>query len=131
MRQYPKPSSRASRRSSGDWCSRAFLSPPRSICSGSLSDALGVTSYTDCDNLAGECLRIRQQFALRVLGLAAAVSGLGCLWSAARALVVRAARWQLFTLIFAIAFLGSVHVVDPVEHLDNRRSGWFSDPIYD
>jgi hypothetical protein len=92
------------------------------------SDAFGTASYADCDNLAGGCLRKRQQLALQALGAAAALVGIACMWAAARSLV-RPARWQILALVCGVAIVVAVQVVAPVDHLDNRWSGWLSDPL--
>jgi hypothetical protein len=89
--------------------------------------AMDVGSYDDCDNMAGECLRYRQQYALEAIGLGAGLIALACLWAALRAVVFWIARWQLATLLVGLALIASVSVAHPADHLDNRWHGWLSD----
>jgi hypothetical protein len=88
----------------------------------------GAAAYTDCDNLAGACLRTRQIYALRGIGLVAAGLALGCLWIAASAFWRRTRRWHAAALCLAFALLAGAVAADPVHHLDNRHHGWLSAP---
>jgi choline-glycine betaine transporter len=84
-------------------------------------------SYSDCDNLAGECLRVRQHYALRGIGvLSVIVAGL-CVWSAIVGFRRGHRWWQALVVLTAVVVLATVQATDPVDHLDNRYSGWLSD----
>jgi hypothetical protein len=91
------------------------------------SHAVGAANYHACDNMLGECLRFRQQYALRAIGAAGALAAAACLWGAAWALVRRFAVWQVIAIGAALALLVLLVTVHPVEHLDNRWDGWLSD----
>jgi hypothetical protein len=81
-----------------------------------------------CGNIAGHCLRQRQGYAItgiELLCLLAAVCGALCLFAAARGR--RVSRTLLVALAACAAVAGSVIVVQPVDHLNNRFTGWLSD----
>jgi hypothetical protein len=100
-----------------------------SVCSGALA-ALVVSvdaapNGGDCDNMAGECLRQRQGFAITLIEAA-------CLASFVVAAAYFVLQWRGRSLsrkaLSALAMCGLlvtlVLVVQPVGHLNNRWSGW-------
>jgi peptidoglycan/LPS O-acetylase OafA/YrhL len=95
------------------------------LCLIACIDAFG-TPYNQCDNMAGTCLRERQQAAIRGLQLLC-VAGV-----AASALVVFGwghwrPRWSYLAaavLVVGAAAAVFVLVADPINHLNNRWSGW-------
>ncbi len=83
-------------------------------------------SAADCDNLAGECLRGRQEAALYVLAACCAAAAAAAAWAAV-GLVRRG--WSLsrgVLIVFAAALAVAVMAVDPAAHLDDRFDGWLA-----
>jgi hypothetical protein len=81
-----------------------------------------------CDNIAGHCLRQRQGYAItgiELLSIVAAICGAVGLFVAVRGR--RVSRTLLLALAACAAVAASVIVVQPVEHLNNRFTGWLSD----
>jgi hypothetical protein len=89
--------------------------------------ALDTASYEDCDNLAGTCLRMRQQDALRALGFGGGMLALTCLWVGASAFWRRTRWWHGAAVGLAVVVLAGAAATDPVHRLDNRYHGWLSD----
>jgi hypothetical protein len=87
------------------------------------SSALHATAPHSCDNMAGECVRARQYWALRGMGFAGLALTFLCLFAAFYALW-RHPRWWHAPLAAAgsLAF----GATDPMHDLDNRYEGWFS-----
>jgi hypothetical protein len=90
-------------------------------------DAIG-TPYNQCDNMAGTCIRERQQAAiiglqlLCVTGVVASVL-VAYGWRRWRPL------WRWLAAALLIAGTGAavfVLAADPINHLNNRWSGWLS-----
>jgi hypothetical protein len=80
----------------------------------------------DCDNLAGECLaHARQVDALTAIGwttyVAATCSLAAAVWVLARP------RWVVATIVIVVALALGITglIIDPVDHLQNPRHGWF------
>jgi hypothetical protein len=82
----------------------------------------------DCDNMAGECLRHRQGYAITLIELACLVSGVVAL-----AFFVRQWRGRrlsagaLVALLLCAGVASLVLAIQPVEHLNNRWTGWLGD----
>ena len=89
--------------------------------------ALDAASYRDCDNVAGTCLRMRQQYALRAIGWTGIVLALFCVWVAASAFWRRTRWWHGAALGLAVALPAGAAATDPVHHLHNHYHGWLSD----
>jgi hypothetical protein len=82
----------------------------------------------DCDNMAGECLRHRQGYAITLIEvacLAAAVTAVVCFVRQRRGRGLSAVALALLVLCGAVAT--TVLVVRPVDHLNNRWTGWLGD----
>jgi hypothetical protein len=82
----------------------------------------------DCDNMAGECLRHRQGHAITLIEaacLAAAVTAAVCFVRQRSGRSLSAVAIAALVLCGAIAT--AVLVVQPVDHLNNRWTGWLSD----
>jgi hypothetical protein len=94
---------------------------------GVADEMFAAAHYTNCDNMLGECLRYRQQWALSGIGLAGVLL---IALSAATALggLIKGFRWwQPVVLVVALALIVGVQLIDPVSHLDDRWRGWLSD----
>jgi hypothetical protein len=81
-----------------------------------------------CDNMAGHCLRQRQGYAItgiELLSVVAAICGAVGLFVAVGGR--RVSRTLLLALAACAAVATSVIVVQPVEHLNNRFTGWLSE----
>jgi hypothetical protein len=85
------------------------------------------TSPGDCDNIAGTCLRHRQQLALGLLfGLYSTAAGV-CLWIGTRAARGATTPTSHIALLSAgIALVVAAALLDPAGHLDNRYHGWLA-----
>jgi succinate dehydrogenase/fumarate reductase cytochrome b subunit len=85
------------------------------------------TAPAYCDNMAGTCLRQRQELAL---GLFAAVYSIGAVcgvWIAVRAAQGGPPRARhLALLVVSITVVIVALLVDPAGHLDNRYDGWLT-----
>ena len=82
----------------------------------------------DCDNMAGECLRHRQGYAITLVEaacLAAAVTAAVCFVRQRRGRSLSAVTVAMLVLCGAVAT--TVLVVRPVDHLNNRWTGWLGD----
>jgi ABC-type Fe3+-siderophore transport system permease subunit len=114
-----------------EWWLRCALAAVAAIAAVALfrlaGSALDTASYEDCDNLAGECLRIRQQDALRAIGWASILLALTCIWVVASAFWRRTRRWHPIVVCVAVILLAGTAATDPTHHLDNRYHGWLSD----
>jgi hypothetical protein len=95
------------------------------LCLAACIAAFG-TPYNQCDNMAGTCIRERQKAA--IVGLQTlSVAGV-----AASALVAfgwgrwRRRWWLLSAGVLAVGAATAVFVLvaDPINHLNNRWSGW-------
>jgi len=85
------------------------------------------THTTDCDNEAGTCLRRRQQLAIDAFSLLYAFAAIVAVAVAFR--IVRSREvtaLQVAVLGVALGLLALFLALDPVEHLDNRHTGWLS-----
>ncbi len=82
----------------------------------------------DCNNIAGTCVRGRQRLVLDTIGVICAVGAAGCVWVAAtiRPATIRDKRGVV--LVASLVLVCAIAAINPVAHLDNRRSGWLSDP---
>jgi hypothetical protein len=81
-----------------------------------------------CDNMAGDCLRHRQGYAITLIEaacLAAAVTAAACFFRQQRGRNLSAVA--IAALVLCPAIGTAVLVVRPVDHLDNRWTGWLSD----
>jgi hypothetical protein len=81
-----------------------------------------------CDNIAGTCLRQRQDLlitAIEVTCLLVALIAAGCLALWAQGHARSRTAWSILTI--CALFATAVVVVQPVDHLNNRYRGWFSD----
>jgi drug/metabolite transporter (DMT)-like permease len=84
------------------------------------------TPAKDCDNMAGECLRGRQTAALYLLAggcLGIAAVALWCAFALARQ---GWSRGRGTAVAIAAILAALLLLVAPVEHLDNRYSGWLA-----
>jgi hypothetical protein len=95
------------------------------LCLIACINALG-TPYNQCDNMAGTCIRERQVTAIVGLQMLCVA---GVVASALAAFNWR--RWQLrwWCLTAAVLVVGTAAAVfvlaaDPINHLNNRWSGW-------
>jgi hypothetical protein len=87
--------------------------------------AAGPGGGDDCDNMAGECLHMRQSAAILAIRtacvLAAAIPAFAALHVRQGARPSRA----LVGLVFSCAAVAVLVIaVDPIQHLSNRWSGW-------
>jgi hypothetical protein len=85
------------------------------------------TASNQCDNMAGTCIRERQQLAIlavRIACLAATAAPALALYVALRG--VTRARWLAAALLLCAAVAIAALVSDPVNHLNNRWGGWLS-----
>jgi hypothetical protein len=79
----------------------------------------------DCDNMAGECLHMRQGAAILVIRAACVAAGViplvaaGYVWRGART-----SRLLVFVTLACAAVAMCCLAVDPVNHLSNRWDGW-------
>jgi hypothetical protein len=86
------------------------------------------TPSNQCDNMAGTCIRERQQLAILAVQIACLAA------TAAPALAVilalrgtTRARWLATALLLTCAAIAIAALVsDPVNHLNNRWGGWLS-----
>jgi apolipoprotein N-acyltransferase len=89
-------------------------------------DVIG-TASNQCDNMAGTCIRERQQAAIlgvRALCLLAAVVPFGVLLLALAG-QPRRRRWLLVAALAGCAAVGvAALAVQPVDHLNDRWGGW-------
>jgi len=82
---------------------------------------------SDCDNMAGQCLRGRQYDAINGIGLLCACVALWALWSAFATLH----RRRIAILPVAVGVLGAslavaYVAVDPIGHLNHGYTGWLA-----
>ncbi len=88
--------------------------------------ALG-TVPSDCDNVAGTCLRQRQQLALGLSAGLYAAAAAACAWIGSCAARGRAIRTSHIVLLTAsIVLVIGAALIDPTGHLDNRYHGWLT-----
>jgi hypothetical protein len=81
-----------------------------------------------CDNMAGECLRHRQGYAITLVEAACLAAVITATWCFLRQRSGRSpSAPALVALVVCGAFATAVLVVRPVDHLNNRWSGWLSD----
>ena len=95
------------------------------LCLIASVDALG-TPYNQCDNIAGTCIRARQQLAIVGLQMLCVA---GVVASALVAFGWRRWRVHWWSLAAAVLLAGAAAAVfvlaaDPINHLNNRWSGW-------
>jgi hypothetical protein len=82
---------------------------------------------TDCDNLAGGCIRIRQELAMALVMLVCVTTAALCLWNAASPVgKSQHPRWRHGVLLGSATLLLVIWIVNPMGNLDNRFSGWLS-----
>ena len=82
----------------------------------------------DCDNMAGECVRMRQKYTVVLLGMACLGAGMACgLNALGFARASRTRPWRYVALGLACVFAAAYVAVDPISHLDHRYTGWLSD----
>jgi hypothetical protein len=85
------------------------------------------TVPADCDNVAGTCLRQRQQLAIVLLAGLYATAAMACAWIGSRAVRGNATRTIHITVLSAsIALVVAAALIDPAGHLDNRYHGWLT-----
>jgi hypothetical protein len=86
------------------------------------------TASNQCDNMAGTCIRERQQaaiFAVRIACLAATAAPALAVFLALRGTARE--RWLAAALLLLCAAVAIAALVsDPVNHLNNRWGGWLS-----
>lgn len=90
------------------------------------ADVLG-TASNQCDNMAGTCIRERQQLAIaavRVVCLVAAAAPLGLLLLAASGHLRRHRVLAVVALAVCAAVSVAALVVQPVDHFNDRWGGW-------
>lgn len=82
----------------------------------------------DCDNMAGECIRQRQQLAIVGFVALALVTAAWCGWAAVRMLraQIMALGPNVLGLVVSALILVFFLVVDPGSRLDDRFNGWLS-----
>jgi hypothetical protein len=86
------------------------------------------TAGNQCDNMAGTCLRERQQLAIaavRIACLAATAAPALAIFLALRG-TTRGRRLAAALLLICAAIAIAALVSDPVNHLNNRWGGWLS-----
>jgi hypothetical protein len=110
-------------------CVPAVCAAAGVLCLLASVDALG-TPYNQCDNMAGTCIRERQVAAIVGLQFLCVA---GVIMSPVMAYIWRRWRtrgaWWLGAAVFVVCVAGGVFVLvaDPINHLNNRWSGWLSD----
>ena len=97
------------------------------LCVVAATDAIG-TPFNQCDNIAGTCIRARQQAAILSLQLSCVAGAflslaVGAAWHWGRPIKWRLA-WGIVLLSAAVAVF--VLAADPIDHLNNRWSGWLN-----
>jgi drug/metabolite transporter (DMT)-like permease len=82
---------------------------------------------SDCDNVAGTCLRQRQELALGLLAGLYSAAAAACAWIASRAARGQALRTSHIVLLTAslVIAIGAT-LIDPAGQLDNRYHGWLT-----
>ena len=88
--------------------------------------AFGHVRVGECDNMAGECLRGRQAFAIQLIGALCAAAAAGLVWMAWRTIARTMPRWMAAVLVVGLCVLAVLVVVDPAGHLDDRYTGWLA-----
>lgn len=81
---------------------------------------------SDCNNLAGGCLRARQELAMGLVMFPCVAAAALCAWNVAVAGNGRRAAWRRGVLLIGTTLLVVVWVADPIGHLDNRFGGWLA-----
>lgn len=85
------------------------------------------TSPGDCDNIAGTCLRHRQQLALGLLSGLYSTAAAVCLWIGSRAARGATTKTSHIVLLSAsISLVVAAALLDPAGHLDDRYHGWLT-----
>lgn len=90
------------------------------------ADVLG-TASNQCDNIAGTCIRERQQLAIALVRVASAVAAavsLGLLAMAAAGRLRRHRALVAVALVACAAIGVGALVAQPVDHLNDRWGGW-------
>jgi hypothetical protein len=84
------------------------------------------TSYNQCDNIAGTCLRDRQIAA--IIALQGALVALAAFCLAASLMSLRRPMRPRLLIIaaIAVAFSASYWALDPITNLNNSRTGWLA-----
>jgi hypothetical protein len=85
------------------------------------------TIPSDCDNIAGACLRQRQQRALGLFAALYSAAAAGCVWIGSRAARGRTMRAGHVMLLSAglLLVIGAA-LIDPAGHLDDRYHRWLT-----
>jgi len=82
---------------------------------------------SDCDNLAGGCIRVRQELAMGLVMLACVAAAALCAWNAASAVgKSRRPTWRHGVLLVSVTLLLVIWIADPIGHLNNRFNGWLA-----
>jgi hypothetical protein len=91
------------------------------------ADVVG-TASNQCDNMAGTCIRERQQLAIAVVRIVCVIAAALPLWLLALAVAGRLRRRRVAlaaTVLVACALVGvAALVAQPVDHLNDRWGGW-------
>ena len=86
-----------------------------------------VATSGDCNNVAGGCIRMRQELGMALIASVCVVDAALCRWNAAPTILSAARPWRFGAVLLAGAILlGAVRLIDPIGHLDNRFDGWLS-----
>ena len=112
-------------RASGACVAYALTAAALGVAASVRAIAAGIHTRGDCDNMAGECLHLRQGAAILVIRVA-------CLAAAATPVAVAFYVWRgarpTRALVLVVLACAAVAIcclaVDPVDHLSNRWSGW-------
>ena len=82
---------------------------------------------SDCDNMAGGCIRVRQELAMGLVMFVCVAAAALCAWDAASAAdKSRRPTWRHGVLLVSATLLLVIWIADPIGHLNNRFSGWLA-----
>jgi hypothetical protein len=85
---------------------------------------------SDCHNMAGGCIRVRQELAMRLVVFACVAGAALCAWNAASAAGRRRRpAWRRGVLLISATLLLVISIADPIGHLNNRFSGWLASGV--
>jgi hypothetical protein len=88
--------------------------------------AVVTTPFNQCDNIAGTCLRQRQILVITALQATAVAVAILCCLAAAASLRGRLRTRLVLGAVLAATFCISVLTLDPIDNLNNSRTGWLS-----
>jgi hypothetical protein len=88
--------------------------------------AFSANRYSGCDNMAGECLRHRQAWAIQAIGFVGVLGAAFCLYAAILAHQGRFSRVRTVLLFAGLIVVTLAVVFDPAHHLNNRVTGWMA-----